>query len=188
MLSTYSIAVLLPQTMRGFPPAGVSTRSNCVHTEPTIWDAPYMLLATSHGVPSMMMCWSLPQRFADAGVLADTTAVFGVAGVFVGSGVFAGAGVFTGTGVVVDVELFAATGIMAPELAPRFWHGEEPTDAISAKHATAFAMFTTAMEKSKERQSWESEMKKYKKQKIVSERSMMGGLERQEVQDRRGKV
>ena len=97
-------------------------------------------------------------------MLADTAA-FGVAGVFVGTGVF------IGTGVVVGVVLFATAGIMAPELAPRFWQGEAATETITARHATAFTIFTRiAMEMSKERT------------KIARGTQRMGGLDKQEVE------
>lgn len=106
--------------------------------------------------------------------------MFGVAGLFVGTGVFVDAGVFTGTGVVTGVELFATAGIMAPELAPRFWQGEAATETISARHAIAFTAFTgTAMEKSKERQGLESRRKRSKSQNQNDRRNTNDGRLRQ---------
>lgn len=52
---------------------------------PTIAAAPYMLLATSHGVPSRMMCSSLPQRFVDGCVLALGLVICGSAATDVSS-------------------------------------------------------------------------------------------------------
>jgi len=52
---------------------------------PTIAAAPYMLLATSHGVPSRMMCSSLPQRLVDGCVLALGLVICGSAATDVSS-------------------------------------------------------------------------------------------------------
>lgn len=63
--SIFCIAVVLLNTTRWFPFDPASIRSYSVHEVPTMEPAPYMLLATSQGVPSRIIFSSLPHIFLE---------------------------------------------------------------------------------------------------------------------------